>query len=141
MNNRLIILLAMACIMLSGKQKQQEVPEKNVIGKSEVKVENGQLSPEVLWAFGRIGNVDISPDGKKVLYTVTCYSIEENKSNAEIYTMNTDGSDVRRLTATSSSEWNVVWNPKGDKIGFLCADETGINMYEMNPDGSNKTQI
>jgi dipeptidyl aminopeptidase/acylaminoacyl peptidase len=127
--------------MISCKQKQQQAPEKDVIGKSEVKVESGQLSPEVLWAFGRIGNVDISPDGKKVLYTVTCYSIEENKSNAEIYTMNTDGSDVRRLTATSSSEWNVVWNPKGDKIGFLYADETGINIYEMNPDGSDKTQI
>ena len=37
--------------------------------------------------------------------------------------MDIDGKNVKRLTTTASSEWNAIWNPKGDKIGFIYADE------------------
>lgn len=135
------ILLAVATILLFSACKQRSESDKNVIDKPNVEIKDGKLSPEALWSFGRIGDVSVSPDGKKVLYTLTYYSISENKGNAEIYTMNTDGSEVKRLTTTASSEWNVIWNPKGDKIGFIYADESGVNIYEMNPDGSNRKAI
>ena len=135
------ILLAAATILLFSACKQRSESDKNVIDKPNVEIKDGKLSPEALWSFGRIGDVSVSPDGKKVLYTLTYYSISENKGNAEIYTMNTDGSAVKRLTTTASSEWNVIWNPKGDKIGFIYADESGVNIYEMNPDGSNRKAI
>ena len=135
------ILLAAATILLFSACKQRSESDKNVIDKPNVEIKDGKLSPEALWSFGRIGDVSVSPDGKKVLYTLTYYSISENKGNAEIYTMNTDGSEVKRLTTTASSEWNVIWNPKGDKIGFIYADESGVNIYEMNPDGSNRKAI
>lgn len=135
------ILLAAATILLFSACKQRSESDKNVIDKPNVEIKDGKLSPEALWSFGRIGDVSVSPDGKKVLYTLTYYSISENKGNAEVYTMNTDGSEVKRLTTTASSEWNVIWNPKGDKIGFIYADESGVNIYEMNPDGSNRKAI
>lgn len=133
--------MALATTLLFTACKQRSGGEGNVIDKPNVEVKDGKLSPEVLWSFGRIGEVSVSPDGKKILYTLTYYSIGENKGNAEIYTMNTDGNDVKRLTTTPSSEWNVIWNPKGDKIGFIYADESGVNIYEMNPDGSNRRVI
>lgn len=140
MKNRIIILAAIAVLMFSACKRRTE-QDKNIIDKPSIEVKDGKLSPEVLWSFGRIGDVSVSPDGKKVLYTLTYYSISENKGNAEIYTMNIDGSDVKRLTTTASSEWNVIWNPKGDKIGFIYADEYGVNIYEMNPDGSERKAI
>lgn len=133
--------MALATTLSFTACKQRSGGEGNVIDKPNVEVKDGKLSPEVLWSFGRIGEVSVSPDGKKILYTLTYYSIGENRGNAEIYTMNTDGSDVKRLTTTPSSEWNVIWNPKGDKIGFIYADESGVNIYEMNPDGSNRRAI
>ena len=140
MRNRIVILMAVAVLMITACKRRPE-QDKNVIDKPNIEIKDGKLSPEALWSFGRIGEVSVSPDGKKVLYTLTYYSISENKGNAEIYTMNIDGSDVQRLTTTASSEWNVIWNPKGDKIGFIYADETGVNIYEMNPDGTGRTAI
>lgn len=140
MRNRIVILMAVAVLMITACKRRPE-QDKNVIDKPNIEIKDGKLSPEALWSFGRIGEVSVSPDGKKVLYTLTYYSISENKGNAEIYTMNIDGSDVQRLTTTASSEWNVIWNPKGDKIGFIYADENGVNIYEMNPDGTGRKAI
>ncbi len=140
MKKRIIILFALATLTFAAC-KQSPTEDKNVIDKPNVEVKDGKLSPEVLWSFGRIGEVSVSPDGKKVLYTLTYYSIEQNKGNAEIYTMNIDGSDVKRLTTTASSEWNVVWNPAGDKIGFIYADGNGVNIYEMDTDGKNRRAV
>ena len=48
-----------------------------VIGKQQnIDIENGRMSPEVLWAMGRIGSPSVSPDGKKIAYTVSYYSIK-----------------------------------------------------------------
>ena len=43
------------------------------------------LTPEALWAMGRIGNVALSPDGQQMVYTVSYYSVEQNKSRSMIY--------------------------------------------------------
>ncbi len=121
--------------------KRHDGQETKVIDKPEIEIKDGRLTPEALWAFGRIGEVSVSPDGEKILYTLTYYSIEENKGNSEIYVMNLDGSGVTRLTTTSASEWNAVWHPKGDKIGFISSDEQGVNIYQMNVDGSDLRRI
>ncbi len=140
MKNNMIVCLAVAIGLLAACKPRPE-GDKDVIGKPDIEVKDGKLSPEVLWSFGRIGEVSVSPDGKKILYTLTYYSIEQNKGNAEVYVMNSDGSDVKRLTTTASSEWNVVWNPKGDKIGFIYAAESGVNIYEMDTDGKNRKAV
>lgn len=56
-----------------------------VIEKPEIKIENGMLTPEVLEAFGRISEATPSPDGTKIIFTLTYEDIEENKGNSEIY--------------------------------------------------------
>ena len=50
-------------------------------------IQNGVLTPEVLWKFGRIGSTSVSPDAKTVLFTVTRYSMDANKGVTNIYTI------------------------------------------------------
>ena len=57
---------------------QQKGNTENVIGRSDIKVKDGRMTPEVLWAMGRIGGMNVSPDGQKVVYTVAYYSVPEN---------------------------------------------------------------
>lgn len=71
----------------------KETGDKNLIGKSDIRIKDGRMTPEALWAMGRIGGMNVSPDGKKVVYTVAYYSVPENKSNREVFVMNADGSD------------------------------------------------
>ncbi len=135
------IFLCFGLMALIFASCQQKTKEKDLIEKPQIEVKDGKLTPEVLWAFGRIGDVSVSPDGEKVLYTVTYYSIEQNKGNAEVYIMDKDGKNVKRLTETKNSEFNVVFNPKGDKIGFIYAEEGDVNIWQMNLDGSDREKI
>ena len=99
------------------------------------------MTPEALWAFGRIGGMSVSPDGKKVAYTVSYYSVAENKGNSEVYVMNADGSENRRITETPFSESNVAWIKGGSKIAFLCAEGGSSQLWEMNPDGTGRKRL
>lgn len=43
----------------------RETGDKNLIGKSDIRIKDGRMTPEALWAMGRIGGMNVSPDGKK----------------------------------------------------------------------------
>ena len=102
----------------------KETGDKNLIGKSDIRIKDGRMTPEALWAMGRIGGMNVSPDGKKVVYTVAYYSVPENKSNREVFVMNADGSDNKQITKTGFAENEAVWIKGGTKIAFLC-NESG----------------
>lgn len=125
----------MACS--SVEQKQEQASETSVIGQPDVKIENGQMSPEVLWAFGRVGNMCVSPDGKRVAYTVTYYSVPENKSNSEVYVMDADGANKKQLTRTAAREGALAWLPSGKAIAFLRDGK----LWNIDPENGAETQI
>jgi dipeptidyl aminopeptidase/acylaminoacyl peptidase len=99
------------------------------------------MTPEVLWSFGRLGGAEVSPDGETVLFTVTYYNIEENKSYRDIYTIPVTAGNAENITNTATNEFNAVWRPDGKKIGYLSSASGSIQLWEMNPDGSVKKQI
>ena len=44
-------------------------------GKHQITLKNDRMTPEALWAMGRIGSHEASPDGRQLLYTVSYYSV------------------------------------------------------------------
>ena len=76
------------------------------------------LTPEKLWRLGRLGEMQVSPDGKTVAYTVTRYNLAENRGNADIFTVPVAGGAAKRLTDTPSSENTLNWRSDG-KLTFL----------------------
>ncbi len=111
-----------------------------VIEKPEITIENGMMTPEVLEAFGHVGEATPSPDGNLIAFTLGYESIEENRSNSEIYTIKPDGSEMTRLTKTAGSEGNLQWIEDGSRLAFICKDEqTGKpQIFSMKPDGSDR---
>ena len=139
--NKNIITMTAATLMLATSgcvsTEQSAENEATIIGKQEIKIEDGRLTPEVLWAMGRIGSSTVSPDGKKIAYTVSYYSVKENKSHTVIYIMNADGSENKLLTTTSASEYEPAWIKNGEKLAFLSNGQ----IWEMNPDGTERKQL
>lgn len=129
-----------AAIMLASCSAIQQKGEnyEPVIGKQNITIKDGRLTPEALWAMGRIGGIDVSPDGKNIVYTVAYYSVPENASNREVYVMNADGSDNKQITHTTYNENEVVWIKNGTKIAFLSGESGGSQIWEMNPDGTDR---
>jgi len=135
-----IFLFSVVALLLVGLQSiAQQKPL--VIDKPNLKLEGNLMTPEALWAFGRVSGPEVSPDGQTVLYGVSYYSIEQNKGNREVYSVGINAESVKRLTTTPKSEFNVIWRPDGNKIGFLTSESGSVQLWEMNPDGSGRTQI
>ena len=109
----------------------------NFIGKNNITLNSDLMTPEALWAMGRIGGHQASPDGKRIVYQVSYYSVKENKSHTVIYVMDADGKNNKMLTTSAKSESDAVWTANGEKIAFLCDGQ----IWEMNADGSNRRQL
>ena len=140
MNTYLNSFMMAGALLLTACHTQDKT-DTGVIGKRNITVENGIMTPEILMSFGRISEPVVSPDKQKILYGVTYVSVEENKSNRDLFVMNTDGSDKKQLTNTSASEQNAVWIDGGKKIAFLSPESGSSQIWVMNADGSNRKQI
>jgi TolB protein len=62
-------------------------------------------------------------------------------SDGEIYSMNVDGSDRRRLTSQPGPNTDPAWSPDGQQIAFASLGNAGTGLYAMNRDGSNLRMI
>lgn len=128
-------ILATALSICCGTVNAQE--NASFIGKSNITLQSDLMTPEALWAMGRIGSAQASPDGKHIIYQVGYYSVKQNKGHQVIYIMDSDGKNNKMLTTSSKSETDAVWIKGGQKIAFLCDGQ----IWEMNPDGSARKQL
>ena len=99
-----------------------------IIDKPAVEIKDGFLSPEVLWAMGRLGETAVSPDGQHIAYSVRYYSVAENKGNTDLYLCDTDGKNVRRLTRTAASENNLHWL-NDHTLAYLYPAGDGMQLF------------
>ena len=149
---KFVIILAAAMLVMAGCKKKQE--SESIIGRPSVTVQDGRFTPELMWKLGKMGEYALSPDGSKIAYTTTFYDMAQNKGNAEIYLIPTDGkSEAMRLTNTSQSEFNPVWlnastllfargndicsidiDSKAEKV--LGTIESGLEGFKVSPDGT-----
>ena len=131
-------LMAAACFSIIGMREKSESSVN--IGKSEIVIEDGLLTPEVLWAMGRIGGVAVSPDGSRIAYQVSYYSVSENASHTVIYVMSSDGKDVKLLTRERWSEHSPAWIDN-DRIAFLSGKSGSQQIWTMDCNGAHRSMV
>ena len=127
----ILVILVLLVTLITPAKAQDNVK----IGKQNIKVENGRMTPEALWAMGRIGTAEASADGKQIVYQVGYYSVKANKSQQKVCIINADGTGQQTLTTGSKSETNPTW--LNGNIAFL----SGGQLWTMNADGSDRKQI
>ena len=138
MKNNLIIFLAVALAVISGcKTESKEKVTSTAIDVSltEAEMTGGILTPEILWKYGRIGSIVLSPDGTTVLYTVTYYDLATEARTTEIYSLPSNGGVPVQLTAGGGS--GPQWIENGERIAYL----NGSKVMTMMPDGGDKEGI
>ncbi len=99
------------------------------------------MTPEILWSFGRISDVSVSPDNSTVLFAARYYDIQKNKGQTDFYTVPVNGGEYKRITNTPDGKYCNLWRPDGKKIGFVCTKSGTAQIWEMNTDGSGWKQI
>lgn len=127
-------------ILLSACNQESNQPNSSYNNR-DLQLNSDRMTPEVLWSFGQLGNLAVSPDGNTIAYTVSYSNIEENRSYSDIYIVPAKGGNPIQITQTHSNESQVGWRPDGKKITFLSKETGETQLWEMNVNGSHRKQI
>jgi Tol biopolymer transport system component len=80
---------------------------------------------------------DISPDGTKVVFS----GAPSGSTNVDVWVADVEGGNLMKLTTASTADRLPAWSPDGSKIVFE-SNRTGMfQLWLMNADGSNQTQL
>ncbi len=130
---RILLTLVAALLLLPATVKAEDT---EVIGKSNIRLKSRLMTPEALWAMGRIGTCEASPDGRQVVYQVGYYSVKQNKGHQVLCVMNADGTAQRQLTTSAKNETDPAWLDT-ETIAFVSGGE----IWAMKADGSGRRQL
>ena len=127
------LIIAAAALTMSGSFAQAQT----MIQKNNIQLSSDLMTPEALWAMGRLSGAAASPNGKQVVYQVSYYSVKENKSHTILYIQDINGKNKHQLTTDAKSESDAAWIEGGKKIAFIREGE----IWSMNPDGTDRKQL
>ncbi len=100
-----------------------------------------RLTAETLWEFSRISEARLSPDGTKILYGVTNYNLSQNRGKRNLFVYSFADGKSTQITDDEEMIFNAVWRPDGLKIGYISSKSNSSQIWEINPDGTDKKQI
>jgi len=125
-NGKAALAAAALLTMMSCAQKNETLTDSSYIGPSDVKIEDGRMTPEVLLSLGRLSDPQLSPDKHWILYGVSYTSIEENRSCRNLFLTevlrNENGfsfGEKIQLTSEGKSISNARWSLDGKSIYYL----------------------
>lgn len=120
-----------------------EAAAETFIGRQTPKLSSDRMTPEALWAMGRIGTVSPNAAGTHAVYAVSYYSVAENKSHSVLYLLDIKNKKSQQLTTSAKSESGAVWVRFGneERIVFLSSESGSSQLWTMKADGSERKQI
>lgn len=104
---------------------------------SDSEISGGRLTPEILWKFGRLGEMQVSPDGTRIAYTLTRFDHKTDKRHSWIFLIPASGGDPVNLTAGFPDCSDPRWIDK-ETIAFLSESQGSLQIWKMKADGSGK---
>ncbi len=137
---KIILLMAMAAAGLSGCDRRP-APLKidNALTADEIAA--GRLTPEVMWKMRRAGSSSLSPDGTRLLYTLTDYNMAENRGVTTVWTEEIATGKCRQLTDGTSNSAAPQWSADGQSVWFLSDRGGSMQVWRMAADGTHARQI
>lgn len=135
------MLSATALAAMTALPTAASAAHDDFIGRQQPTLQSDRMTPEALWAMGRVGGFQLSPDGRQAVYGVTYYSVKQNKSHSVLYSMDISTRQSHQLTTGNKSEAGGTFINGGKQIAFLSSASGSNQLWVMNTDGTERKQI
>ena len=87
-----------------------------------------------------------SPDGAHIAFAAQIGTLAEDQRMTEIYVMDADGTDMRRLTTNDDADFSPSWSPDGKRIAFARIVDQGTDaarsgIFVLDVDGGHEMEV
>ena len=110
---KIMLLFAVVLFISSGKLLAQKKP----------------FTIADLYKIHYVGAPVVSPNGNKVAFTVTDYNMKKGESNTNIYIMDTNGKNLKKITDNKKSNYNPLWTSNGKTIYYVSTESKIPQVY------------
>ncbi|HXF06447.1 MAG TPA: S9 family peptidase [Blastocatellia bacterium] len=88
------------------------------------------LDKETFLEMESVGNPEISPDGRQIVFTRTWVDKLKDQYRSNLWIVDVEGTRVRQLTEGLWRDSNPVWSPDGKRVAFL-SDRSGSTQIHV----------
>jgi dipeptidyl aminopeptidase/acylaminoacyl peptidase len=94
-----------------------------------------------LLAMDRISEPQVSPDGRWIVFVVRQTDLEANCGRTDLWLVQTNGSNLRRLTSHPEADSNPCWAPDSNTIFFISGRSGSSQVRRIKIDGGEAEQV
>src|SRR3954452_19678096 len=94
-----------------------------------------------LMELKRVGDPQISPDGRWVAFTVQSVDVAANKKPQQVWIVPLSGGVPHPITHDDEANQRPRWSPDSRRIAYLSDRSGSSQIWLMDPDGANPKQL
>ena len=96
---------------------------------------------EDLYRIHPVGAPVVSPDGKRIVHTLTSYDLSKGKSMTDIYVMDTDGKNCANITDNGKGNTSPIWTADSKSIYYTSTVSGSSQVYLYTFNDKKSTQV
>lgn len=129
-------VLALALLVACAPLAAQTTAPATTAGKQPFTIERS-------WQIQRLGTPTISPDGSRIVASVTRFDMAQDRGFSDLWIWNADGSGQRPLTTHASNDGAPVFSPDGRFVAFISQrdDDKAPQLYVIAVDGGEARRL
>ena len=94
-----------------------------------------------LVAMDRLSEPAVSPDGSRIALTISALDLDANRRRADIWLVDIDGANLRRLTTDPANDTSAVWHRDGQHVYFLSSRGGSSQVWQADVGSGRETQV
>ncbi len=99
------------------------------------------LTVDTMLGMQRVGEPDVSPDGKRVAFVVRDTDVAANRGRTDVWLIGIDGKGLRRLTTHAENDSSPRWSPDGRWVYFLSSRTGSAQVWRIAVAGGEADQV
>ncbi len=91
-------------------------------------------------AMDRVGDPQVSPDGKSIVFVLRKTDLEANRGRTDLWLVGTEGTGLKQLTSHPAGDFNPRWSPDGNSVLFLSTRSGSSQVWRIYLTGGEAVQ-